>query len=197
MSDVWVRDSGSSDFPHRLPAHWWAFALRGAFAILFGVVALLWPGITLAALLGLFAAYMVIDGAFAIGAAMRAVRRHSSFGPLLFEAIADWAAAAIALVWPGLTLIALLYLAAAWAVVSGALLAIGAARLHQHVDGRWLLILSGVLSVIWGALLFVWPIAGLLVLTWWLGAYAVLFGILLIAMSVRLRRMLPRGARVA
>src|SRR5690242_1096790 len=185
--DCWVRDGWTSDFPQRLPAHWWAFGLRGLFAVLFGVVAIVWPGITLAILVGWFAAYMVIDGAFAAVAAVRAMREHSSFAPLLLEVIADWAAAAIALVWPGLTLLALLYLAAAWAVISGFFLTIGAARLHQHLDGRWLLILSGILSVVWGVLLFVWPIAGLLVLTWWLGAYAILFGIMLIATAFRLR----------
>lgn len=196
-SDCWVRDAWASDFPQRLPHYWWAFALRGSVAVLFGLTAFIVPGITLAILLGLFAAYMAIDGIVAIIAAVRAVREHSSFWPLVFEGIADLAAAAIALVWPGVTLFALLYLAGAWAVVSGIFLIVGAARMHEHVHGRWLLILGGIFSAIWGVLLFLWPIAGLLVLTWWIGAYAIVFGIMLITMGLRLRRMVPPGGAPA
>jgi uncharacterized membrane protein HdeD (DUF308 family) len=163
-------------------------------AILFAATAFVVPGITLAVLLGLFAAYMAIDGVVAIVAAVRAIREHSSFWPLLLEGVAGLAAAAIAVVWPALTLLALIYLAGAWAIVSGILLIVGAARLHRVVHGRWLLILSGVLSAVWGVLLYLWPIAGLVVLTWWIGAYALLFGIMLVTMGVRLRRMLPPGA---
>jgi len=192
MSDAWTRE-----IPHRLAEHWWAFALRGVVAIVIGIIAFAVPGITLAILLGLFAAYMAIDGVLAIVAAVRAMRAHTSFWPLLFEGIADLAAAAIALAWPGITLLALVYLAGAWAIVSGIFLIVGAARVHEVVHGRWLLILSGVFSTIWGVLLFAWPVAGLLVMTWWIGAYAIVFGVMLVAMAVRLRRMLPPGATPA
>jgi uncharacterized membrane protein HdeD (DUF308 family) len=184
MSDIWPEP------PHRLAEHWWTFALRGAVAIVFGVIAFLVPGVTIAVLLGLFAAYMAIDGGLAIVAAVRAMRLHGSFWPLLLEGVADIAAAAIALVWPGITLLALIYIAAAWAVVSGVFLLVGAVRLRR-VEGRWLLVLNGVFSTIWGVLLFLWPIAGLLVLTWWLGAYAIVFGVVLLTTAFRLRRMLP------
>ncbi len=192
MSDAWTHE-----IPHQLAGHWWAFALRGLVAIVFGVIAFVVPGITLAILLGLFAAYMAIDGVLAIIAAVRGLRAHTSFWPLLLEGIADLAAAAIAVLWPGITLLALVYLAGAWAIVSGIFLIVGAARVHQVVHGRWLLILSGVFSAIWGVLLFAWPIAGLLVMTWWIGAYAIVFGVMLVAMAFRLRRMLPPGATPA
>ena len=189
MSDVWTQQ-----IPHQLAGHWWAFALRGVVAIILGITAFVVPGITLAILLGLFAAYMAIDGVLAIIAAVRAMREHKSFWPLLLEGIADLVAAAIGLLWPGITLLALVYLSGAWAIVSGIFLIVGASRLHEVVHGRWLLILSGVFSLIWGVLLFVWPIAGLLVMTWWIGAYAIVFGVMLVAMGFRLRRMLPPGA---
>lgn len=192
MRDVWTRQ-----IPDRLAEHWWAFALRGVVAVLFGITAFVVPGITLAIFLGLFAAYMAIDGGLAIIAAVRAMREHTSFWPLLLEGIADLAAAAIALLWPGITLLALVYLAGAWGIVSGAFLIVGAARIHEPMRGRWLLLLSGVFSAIWGVLLFVWPIAGLLVMTWWIGAYAIVFGVMLVAMGFRLRRMLPPGATPA
>lgn len=199
MSDCWVRDGRTSDFPQRLPGHWWAFALRGAIAILFGLAAFAMPGLTFAVLLGLFAAYMAIDGVVAIVAAGRAIREHSSYWPLLFEGIADLAAAVIAFAWPAATLVALVYLLAAWAIVSGVLFMVGAARLHRVLHGRWLLILGGALSTIWGVLLALWPIAGLVVLTWWIGAYALAFGVLMLVSAVRLRRMMapPPGATPA
>lgn len=189
MSDTCWVEAGSSDFPPRLSAHWWAFALRGVVAVALGLLAFLWPGITLAVLLGLFAGYLAMDGVLGLVAAARALREHSSFWPFLFEAVADWLAAAIALLWPGLTLFALLYLAAAWAVVSGVFLMVGATRINGTVHGRSLLIAGGLVSTVWGVLLFVWPIAGLLALAWWFGAYAILFGGVLIATGLRLRRM--------
>lgn len=186
MSDAWV-----GDFPSRLAEHWWAFALRGVLAIIFGIIAFTMPGITLAVLLGFFAAYMAIDGVLDIMAAVRSMRQKGSYWPLLLEGIADIAAAAIAILWPGLTLIALVYLAGAWAVVSGIFLVIGGARVDRGVDGRAWLILSGIFSTVWGVLLFLWPIAGLLVLTWWIGAYALVFGVFMIIGAFRLRHMLP------
>jgi len=185
MSDAW------GVLSQRLAAHWWAFALRGVLAILFGILAFVMPGITIAVLLGIFAAYMAIDGVVAITAAVRGMREHTSYWPLLLEGIAGIAAAAIALVWPGVTLFALIYLAAAWAVVSGIFLVVGAARMDNAVRGRGWLILNGIFSTIWGVLLFAWPIAGLLVLTWWIGAYAIVFGVVMLVGAFRLRRLLP------
>jgi uncharacterized membrane protein HdeD (DUF308 family) len=186
MSDAWA------GVPERLAEHWWAFALRGILGILFGIFAFIMPGITLAVLLGFFAAYMAIDGVLAITAAVRAMRQHGSYWPLLLEGIADIATAVIAILWPGITLIALVFLAGAWAVVSGVLLVYGALRMDRGVDGRIWLILSGILSTVWGVLLFLWPIAGLLVLTWWIGAYALVFGVFLLIAAFRLRQMLPQ-----
>jgi len=189
MSDLYV---DLSDLPHAMARHWWIFALRGVLAILFGIVAFAWPGITIAALLALFAAYMLLDGVFAIGAALRAHRSRESFWPLLLEGIADIAAAAIAIVWPGVTLFALIYLAAAWAIVSGIFLFIGAVRLPSGTDGRALLGLNGAFSFLWGLAVAVWPIAGLLVMTWWIGAYALFFGVLLLIAAMRLNRLYNR-----
>src|SRR5258708_31204909 len=167
MSDAWV---GVSE---RLAEHWWAFALRGVVAILFGIFAFVMPGITLAVLLGFFAAYMAIDGVLAITAAVRAMREHRSYLPLLLESIADIAAAVIAIVWPGITLIALVYLTGAWAVVSGVLLAVAAMRMDRAVEGRIWLMLSGILSAVFGVLLFLLPVARLPVLPWWIVGYSV------------------------
>ena len=175
-----------------LARNWWLIALRGALAILFGIVAILLPGPTLAALVLLFAAYMVVDGVLAIVAAVRAARRHERWGWLIFEGIVDLAAAAVAFLWPVATIFAFVLLMGAWAIVSGVLLWAAAFRLTQ-AHGRWLMAFGGVVSTIWGFLLILWPGLGALALTWWMGAYAVIFGVALLVLAFRLRRRAHEG----
>ena len=190
-----IRDAMSA----RLAENWWAIALRGVFAILFGVIALVMPGVTLTALVLLFAAYMLVDGIFAIVAAIRAARQHERWGWLILEGIVDLIAGAIAVIWPLITIVAFVLLMGAWAIVSGGLLVAAALRLHA-THGRWLMALAGVVSVIWGVLLLLGPIIGAVVLTLWMGAYAFVFGILLLVLAFRLRasrshsQVLPQGA---
>lgn len=170
-----------------LARNWWAIALRGVFAILFGIIAILLPGVTLASLVLLFAAYMVVDGIFAIVAAVRAAQRHERWGLLVFEGIADFAAGAIALLWPLITILTFVYLMGAWAIVSGVLLWAAAFRLNL-THGRWFMVLSGAISVVWGFLLLFWPFTGAIVLTWFMGGYALFFGVALLVLAFRLRR---------
>jgi len=170
-----------------LARNWWLIALRGVLAILFGIVAILLPGPTLAALVLLFAAYMVVDGVLAIVAAVRAARRHERWGWLIFEGIVDLAAAAIAFLFPVATIFAFVLLMGAWAIISGAMLWAAAFRLNL-AHGRWLMAFGGIVSVIWGFLLILWPVIGALVLTWWIGAYALIFGVALLVLAFRLRR---------
>jgi uncharacterized membrane protein HdeD (DUF308 family) len=176
----------NDDMSAALARNWWAVALRGVFAILFGIIAVLMPGVTLAALVLLFSAYMLVDGIVTIVAAVRAARRHERWGWLVLEGIADLAAGAIAFLWPLITIVAFIYLLAAWAIVSGAILTVAAFRLHIPHGRGWMLF-GGVVSVIWGVLLIVWPLTGALVLTWWLAAYALFFGGALLVLAFRLR----------
>jgi uncharacterized membrane protein HdeD (DUF308 family) len=169
-----------------LARNWWAIALRGVFAILWGIIALVLPGATIAALVLLFAAYMLVDGIFAIVAAVKAARHHERWGWLVVEGIADFIAGAIALLWPLVTVLAFVYLMGAWGVISGAMLTTAAFRLNPP-HGRGWMIFGGIVSIIWGALLFIWPITGALVLTWWTAGYALLFGGALIALAFQLR----------
>ncbi len=183
----WAPDAAMSTL---LARNWWVVALRGVFAILFGIVALLLPGVTIAALVLLFAVYMLVDGILAIIAGVRAARHHERWGMLVLEGVADLIAGAIAFVWPAITVLAFVILLAAWAIVSGALLLSAAFRLHiEH--GRWLMLLGGLVSVLWGILLLLWPFIGAVVLIWWIGAYALFFGGALLALAFRLRRQLP------
>src|ERR1700738_1931984 len=113
-----------------LAQNWWAIALRGAFAILFGFVALLLPEVTMLALVLLFAAYMLLDGIFAITAGVRAARRHDRWGWLIVEGVVDLVAGVIAVIWPLITIVAFVFLLGAWAIVTGVVLFGASFRLH-------------------------------------------------------------------
>jgi uncharacterized membrane protein HdeD (DUF308 family) len=169
-----------------LAHNWWAIALRGVLGIIFGLVALFLPGPTLLSLVLLFSAYMLVDGAFTIVAAVRAARRHERWGLLVLGGIADIAAGIIAFLWPGITVLAFVLLIAAWAIVSGALMVAASFRLNLE-HGRWWLALGGIASLTFGVLLLLAPLIGAVVLTWWLGAYAVVFGVTLLILAYRLR----------
>lgn len=171
-----------------LSRNWWALALRGLAAILFGILAFAWPGLTLFVLVIFFGAYLLVDGIFAIVAAVRAAGEEARWWLLLIEGILGVVAGLVAFFWPGLTALALLYLVAAWAIVTGIMEIVGAIRLRQEIVGEWALILSGVLSFIFGVLLVVIPArAGLLSLTWLIGIYAIAFGVIMLVLAFRVR----------
>jgi uncharacterized membrane protein HdeD (DUF308 family) len=187
------RAAGLFAEPERLAAlnavlarNWWALAIRGLLGIAVGVIAFLMPAATMLALVLLFAAYMLADGVFAIVAAVRAARRHERWAWLVLEGVADIAAGAIAALWPGITVVALVLLVAAWALVSGTFMVMAAFRLNID-HGRWWLVLGGFASIIYGLLLLIAPLIGALVLTWWFGAYALIFGAALLMLAFRLK----------
>jgi uncharacterized membrane protein HdeD (DUF308 family) len=184
-----LRDSAApgNTIAHVLSRNWWVVGLRGAFAILFGVLALAWPGVTILTLVILFAAYMLADGVLAIVAGVRAVRRHERWWPFLLEGLANLAAGVIAILWPGITLLAMVYLLGIWAIVSGVLMAFPDFSGRRPV-GSWLLVVGGVLSVILGVIVISQPIAGVLVLITWVAAYALAFGVILLILAFRLRQ---------
>ena len=187
------RLAGASGWPARndamsnlLAQNWWAIALRGVFAIIFGLIALFLPTAAILAFVLLFAAYMLVDGVFAIIAGVRAAQRHERWGWLVFEGILDLIAGAIAVLWPLITVVAFVLLMGAWAIVTGVLL-FGASFRLNILHGRWLMSLGGGISIIWGVLLIIWPLVGAIVLTWWIAAYALFFGIAMLVLAFRLR----------
>lgn len=169
-----------------LARNWWAIALRGAVAILFGIIALLLPGLTIATLVLFFGAYMLVDGVFAIVSGMRAAAHHERWGLLILEGIADILAGLVAFLMPGITVFFFVSLLGIWSIISGIFMTAAAFHLHE-THGRWLLLLSGLVSAVWGVLLFLFPIVGAVVLTWWLGVYALVFGAVLLLLAFRLR----------
>jgi uncharacterized membrane protein HdeD (DUF308 family) len=168
-----------------LANNWWTLVVRGIAAIIFGILAYLWPGITFTVLVLFFGAYALWDGVFALIGAFRTQgeRRWS----LVLEGLVGIAAGLLTFFWTGAAALGLLLVIGAWAIVTGIFEIVSAIRLRKEIEGEWLLLLSGVLSVLFGIALAIWPAAGLLAVTWMIGAYAVVFGILLLVLGFRLR----------
>ena len=172
-----------------LARNWWVFVLRGVLAILFGIAAWVWPGLTLTALVYLFGAYALVDGVFAVVAGIASRGENRRWWGELLVGVAGIVLGILTFVWPGVTALALLYLIAAWALVTGVFEIVAAIQLRAVIENEWLLGLGGLASVLFGVLLIVFPGAGALGLLWLIGAYAVLFGVLVIALGLRLRGM--------
>jgi uncharacterized membrane protein HdeD (DUF308 family) len=176
-----------------LARNWWTLVVRGAAAILFGFATFAWPDLTLSILIALFGAFALVDGIFnLVGAARGATHRKERWGWLFLQGLVSLAAAFVTLLLPGLTALALLYWIAAWAVVTGVLEIVTAIRLRREIHGEWLLVLGGIASIVFGALLFVSPGLGALAVVIWIGAYAIVFGALNIGLGLRLRSELDR-----
>jgi uncharacterized membrane protein HdeD (DUF308 family) len=176
-----------------LARSWWAAAIRGLIAVVFGLIALFWPGLALGALIIVFGAYAFVDGVFALVAAVRSAEHHTSWWVQALEGILGIIAGIVAFVWPGLTALALLYVIAAWALVTGLLEVAAAYRLRHEGEGTepWLLGLAGLASIIFGLLLVAFPGAGALAVLWLIGVFALIFGVLLLVMAWRLYQHQP------
>lgn len=178
-----------------LAESWWLIALRGLLAIVFGIVALIMPVAVMLSLALLFAVYLFIDGVLAISSAVRAARTHEHWALLLAEGVLDLIMSAVVALFPLSAVLAFVLITAAWALLTGGLLIATAFRIGH---GRWWLAFGGIVSIVWGVLLIIAPIVGALVLTWWLGGYAITFGIMLLVFGFRLRHhRMPRGAAMA
>jgi uncharacterized membrane protein HdeD (DUF308 family) len=170
---------------HLLARYWWALALRGLFAVMFGLLTFFIPSITLLALVLLFGVYALLDGIFDIVSAFRSSTHHWAF---VVEGIVGIIVGILTLIWPGITAMVLLYLIAFWAIFTGVLEIVAGIRLRAAIANEVLLILMGILSLLFGLLIIIFPGAGALAIAFWIGAYALIFGIMLIALAFRLRR---------
>jgi uncharacterized membrane protein HdeD (DUF308 family) len=202
-SDPFFPDAASCDALSEILAEsWWAVGLRGLLGIAFGLICLLVPAAAILALVLLFSAYMLVDGALAIVSGIKAARSGDRWGLLILEGVVDIAAGAVAFLWPGITAVAFVLLLAVWAIVSGGLMLAAAFTLNKE-HGRWWLALGGIASTIFGIVLIIAPVVGAVVLTWWLGAYALVFGVLLLVLAFQLhgkqeeRKKKPAAAKKA
>jgi len=173
-----------------LRTYWWTFLIRGLLALAFGIMALIWPGITLMALVMLFGIYVIVEGVFSLVAAF-SNRGAGAWWVLLLEGIVSIAIGCIAFIWPGITAVGLMIFIALWAIFTG-LLEIGAAvQLRREMQGEWILALIGFLSILIGIILIINPAAGVLAVVWLIGIYAIVFGGLLVFLGMKFRKLAP------
>jgi uncharacterized membrane protein HdeD (DUF308 family) len=169
-----------------LASNWWAAAIRGVSAIVLGLLAIALPGLTLLGLVIIFAVYCLVDGIFAIVLAVRGARTGQRWGWLAFNGVVSLAVAALALFYPFITILALVVLFAAWALISGAATIAAGIKLSPR-DGRWWLIAGGVIAIVFGLLVIFLPTLGMLTLIYLVGFQALFAGITLLVLAYRLR----------
>ena len=167
-----------------LARNWWALAVRGLVAVLFGLFTFFVPGMTLVTLVLLFGAYALMDGVFNVVAFFRVASHHWA---LLIEGVIGITAGILTFAWPALTAIALLYVISFWAIFTGIFEIIAGIRLRKAITNEWLLLVAGGLSLLFGLVLLFAPGVGVLAIVLWIGAYALVFGISLLALAFRLR----------
>jgi uncharacterized membrane protein HdeD (DUF308 family) len=170
-----------------LSRYWWAFVVRGIFAILFGILAYAWPGITLATLVIFFGAYVLIDGILLL---IKTIGNWSERGDrwlLLLEGLLGIGIGVITLVAPGITAVVLIFYIAAWSLATGVLEIAAAIRLRKEIQGEGWMILSGIASIVFAILVMFFPGVGALGLLWLIAAYAIIFGVMLVILGFRLR----------
>jgi uncharacterized membrane protein HdeD (DUF308 family) len=172
---------------HALAKNWWLLLLRGIAGILFGVLAFIWPGITLLTLIIFYGAYALLDGIFAIAAAIRGGDMQSRWW-LILIGVLGIAAGLLTFLWPGLTALVLTSFIGAWSLIHGIFEIVGAIKIRKEIDNEWWLILSGALSVLFGFALLIMPGAGALALIWIIGIYSIIFGGLLVGFALRLKK---------
>jgi uncharacterized membrane protein HdeD (DUF308 family) len=170
-----------------LVRNWWVVLLRGLAGIIFGILTFISPDISVAALVLVFGAYALADGVLAIVSAIRWRGQIDRWWVLLLEGLAGVAAGIVTFVWPHISALGLLYVIAAWVLVTGVLEIVAAIRLRKIITGEWLLALIGIASVTLGVMLALFPGPGALALVIWIGAYALATGVLLVVLGFRLR----------
>jgi uncharacterized membrane protein HdeD (DUF308 family) len=193
MSNIHIEPGRRSPFLglalRELAENWWLLLLRGIAAIAFGLLAFLWPGLTLLTLVFLWGIYAIADGILALWAAIAS--KGGEIAPrwwLAVVGIAGILAGTLAFVWPGMTALVLLMFIASWAIVIGVLQIWGAIRLRKEIEGEWLLALSGVLSIAFGVIMFAQPGAGALAVVWLIGWFAILAGCVYIGLAFQLKK---------
>jgi len=169
---------------------WWMFLVRGLAAIIFGALALIWPSQAWLALVVLFGVFAVIDGIVNVIAGLNFQRYFDRWWAILVEGVVGILVGVFTFIWPNIVSNVLFYFVAAWAVMTGILEIVAAIRIQPFILGEWSMILGGILSILFGILLFVYPAAGLVGLVWAIGLYAILYGVLQIVFSSRLHGLL-------
>lgn len=174
-----------------LSKNWWIFVVRGLFAIIFGLLALIWPSLTLFALVLFFGAYVLADGVFQVYSAISRREDFDRWWLLLLEGLFGIIFGILTFAWPGITSFVLLILIASWAFITGLLEIAAAIQLRKEIENEWLLAFSGIISIALGFLMIIWPATSALAFAFMVGIYAVMFGVALIVLGFRLKNWKP------
>ena len=166
---------------------WGWIALRGFCALIFGLLALALPGLTLTLLVILWGAYALLDGVLALATGVRMRENGKPLWPLIIAGLLGIAAGIVTFFWPGLTALTLIFIIGIWAIAIGLFQIVAAVRLRKHIQGEWLHALSGLLSIVFGLAVVLYPGAGAIALVWLIGWFAIVFGVLLLVMAFKLR----------
>lgn len=166
---------------------WWTVLVRGIVAVIFGILASTWPGLTIATFIMLFGAFVLVHGIMAVIASIAGRKDVEDWWLVLLEGIAGIIIGIMTFAWPAVTGLVLVYFIAAWALITGILEIYGAIKLRKVMEGEYMLIIAGIISVIFGVFVFARPGVGALAITWVIGVYAIVFGLLSIILSFRLR----------
>lgn len=177
-----------------LSGRWWVFVVRGALAIIFGLIAVFWPGITLLVLVILIGAYLLVDGVFAVYHAFAHRHEHRPRWWLVFQGVLSVLLGALLLIWPTSGVLALVIVFGIWALASGIAQVVAAIQLRKEIPNEWMLVLSAVLSILVGIGMIVLPLAGAVAIGLLIGCFAILLGITQIALGFRLRRQRSEGS---
>ena len=177
-----------------LAQYWWVLLLRGILAVLFGVVAFSWPGLTLATLVLLFAAYAFVAGVFDIVNAIGGRKEHEHWWWLLLSGVVGILFGVLTFRNPAITTVVLLLYIAAWAIVTGVLQIVLAIRLRKEIEGEFWMGLSGVASVLFGVLMMARPEAGALAVLWLIAIWSIAIGVFMIILALRVRSFRPKDA---
>jgi uncharacterized membrane protein HdeD (DUF308 family) len=173
---------------HALAKNWWLVLLRGIAGIVFGILAFVWPGLTLLTLVLFYGAYALVDGILSLIAAFTGGAKPVPSWWLVLIGIAGIAAGLVTFLWPGITALVLIFFIGGWAIAHGIFEIVGAIKLRKEIDNEWWLILAGALSVIFGLIVLIAPGAGALGLIWMIATYSIIFGVMLVGLSLRLRK---------
>ena len=172
-----------------LGRNWWLLLLRGLVAIVFALLTWAQPGVSLAALVLVFGIYVLADGLLGVWSAIAKRRDNRHWWLLLLWGLVGIVVGVMTFIMPGITGLVLLMYVAAWAVITGVLQIVAAIRLRKEIKGEWLMILSGLVSVAFGVLLFLQPGAGALAVAWIIAAYAFIFGVLMVLLAFKVRKL--------
>jgi len=178
---------GEATMVDLLKRNWWLLALRGLLAVIFGILAFVWPGLTLLTFVFLFGWYALLNGILSFFLAAKTPKGHGRIASLILGGLLSVLAGLLTFFMPGITALGLLILIAAWAIVNGVMEIVAAARLRKIITNEWLLMLAGIASVAFGVILLLQPAAGALALIWLIATWAIVFGILLMIVAFQMR----------